>query len=84
MKKDNDRDYKKEIIDSVVSDLQKRAVQIHENPDLPATAQLTQMDVIWNLIKVLGHYSENMQVLEAYRLKKQERKRLMQDKEKAE
>lgn len=81
MKKDNDRDYKKEIIDSIVSDLQKRAVQIHENPDLLVTAQLTQMDVIWNLIKVLEYYSENMQVLEAYRLKKQERKRLIQGKE---
>ena len=39
------------------------------------------MDVIWNLIKVLEHYSENMQVLEAYKLKKQERKRLIQGKE---
>lgn len=57
---------KKEIIDKIVHDLQVRAAEIHENPNIPVQDQLSQMDVIWNLYKVLEHYEENMQVLEKY------------------
>lgn len=81
MMKDNGRDYKKEMIDTIVSDLQKRAVEIHEDPELSVEAQLTKMNVVWNMIKLLEHYGENIKVLEDYRRKKEERrKRLMRGK----
>lgn len=57
---------KKEIIDKIVHDLQVRATEIHENPYISVQDQLTQMDVIWNLYKVLEHYEENMQILGKY------------------
>lgn len=57
---------KKEIIDKIVHDLQVRATELHENPNIPVQDQLSQMDVIWNLYKVLEHYEENMQVLGKY------------------
>lgn len=76
MKKD--RNFKKEVIDQIVSDLQQRATIIHEDASITTEDRLIQMDVIWNLFKVLENYDENVYVLEEYRQKKEERKRLMQ------
>lgn len=75
---DNNRDYKKEMIDKIYKDLQHQAQTIHEDPTMSVQDQLTQMDIIWNLCKFLDHYDENIVVLKQYTLGKARRKRLMQ------
>lgn len=75
---DNNRDYKKEMIDKIYKDLQHQAQTIHEDPTMSVQDQLTQMDIIWNLCKFLDHYDENIVVLKQYTLGKDRRKRLMQ------
>lgn len=75
---DNNRDYKKEMIDKIYKDLQHQAQAIHEDPTISVQNQLTQMDIIWNLCKFLDHYDENIVVLNQYTLNKDRRKRLMQ------
>ena len=75
---DNNRDYKKEMIDKIYKDLQHQAQAIHEDPAISVQNQLTQMDIIWNLCKFLDHYDENIVVLNQYTLNKDRRKRLMQ------
>lgn len=75
---DNNRDYKKEMIDKIYKDLQHQAQTIHEDPTISVQNQLTQMDIIWNLCKFLDHYDENIVVLNQYTLNKDRRKRLMQ------
>lgn len=77
MKKDDNRDYKREMIERICSDLRIRAQEIHEDASIDVKDQLTQMDVIWNMFKVLAHYDENMAVLQQYSYKKNERKRFM-------
>ena len=66
MKKDSEKEFKKEIIDKIVHDLQVRATEIHEDPNTNVKDRLSQMDVIWNLFKLLEHYEENMKVLGKY------------------
>ena len=75
---DNNRDYKKEMIDKIYKDLQHQAQTIHEDPTMSVQDQLTQMNIIWNLCKFLDHYDENIVVLNQYTLNKDRRKRLMQ------
>ena len=75
---DNNRDYKKEMIDKIYKDLQHQAQTIHEDPTMSVQDQLTQMDIIWNLCKFLDHYDENIVVLKQYTLGKARHKRLMQ------
>ena len=75
---DNNRDYKKEMIDKIYKDLQHQAQTIHEDPTMSVQDQLTQMDIVWNLCKFLDHYDENIVVLKQYTLGKTRRKRLMQ------
>lgn len=75
---DNNRDYKKEMIDKIYKDLQHQAQTIHEDPTMSVQDQLTQMDIVWNLCKFLDHYDENIVVLKQYTLGKARRKRLMQ------
>lgn len=78
MKKDDSRDFKKEIIDKICTDLKNRAAEIHEDESINVGDQLTQMDVVWNMFKVLDHYDENIQVLQEYRRRKNGQLRFMQ------
>jgi len=71
------RDFKQEIIEKISSNLKEMAKEIHEDPTASVEDQLTQMNVIFDIMKYLSTYNESNQVLEDYRKRKDEIRRIM-------
>ena len=71
------RDFKQEIIEKISSNLKEMAKEIHEDPIASVEDQLTQMNVIFDIMKYLSTYNESNQILEDYRKRKDEIRRIM-------
>lgn len=71
------RDFKQEIIEKISSNLKEMAKEIHEDPTTSVEDQLTQMNVIFDIMKYLSTYNESNQILEDYRKRKDEIRRIM-------
>ena len=71
------RDFKQEILEKISSNLKDIATTIHEDTSLTIEDQLTQMNVIYDIMKYLSTYNESNQILEDYRQRKEEVKRIM-------
>lgn len=63
MKNDKEfKELKQKEVDKIVSLLQQRGREIHDNNEVPQQ-QLASMDVLIDTIKFLEHYEENVKIL---------------------
>ena len=66
---EEDREFRKQIIDEVSELIMQKGKEIQDS-DMPTMEQLTKVDVLLDTVHFLSDYDENVKVLNKYWLEK--------------